>query len=463
MAVGFKIDNETLAITVIVGAGLLYYFTRDQKTDAEVKHKRDEDRKAIAIRNLDVLERRYDALHLEHTSEETALPEWIEDQLKIILEDAVRLQSESNDIAGIGEVFFQHTAELIRSGRHYLGRHAAVVADIEAHEAHKKGICATKNVAAVSNVSVTHNHFSTQHQTSILAVQDARKILNQDNRQVVCFQQQHNELKQLHLRNPHSSSRGPDVRPQGGETPQELLCHHTNEGTHSHSVLDQKQQNKDNVVVVRALSACGSAAVAKPTAAQVLENRRSVSDLSTQLSAHTKAISERINRSVKPSSIHEVDIFNQSPSVPSDNHDGPPGAVLVAPVLEAMPPLPTINDQEADMFDQSGKSTEGKGKKKKRADVSEVGSPAKRRKKIPPSPQSVRTRVARVELRELATKLDRYMTARLGGKQQAKAMIRKLDTLMKAQGTPSEIELYFSTTRPGYIKRIPVPRPAGRK
>ena len=45
MAVGFKIDNETLALSVIIGAGLLYYFTHDQLTAAEVKHKRDDDRK----------------------------------------------------------------------------------------------------------------------------------------------------------------------------------------------------------------------------------------------------------------------------------------------------------------------------------------------------------------------------------------------------------------------------------
>ena len=45
MAVGFKIDNETLAITVLVGAGLLYYFTRDMETIQEQKDRRNQDRK----------------------------------------------------------------------------------------------------------------------------------------------------------------------------------------------------------------------------------------------------------------------------------------------------------------------------------------------------------------------------------------------------------------------------------
>ena len=194
MAVGFKIDNETLAMSVIIGAGLLYYFTHDQLTEAEVEHKRDEDRKGIAERNLDVLERRFDALNLGDTNPEEPLPEHISSSLKMVLEDCIRLQSESGDIAGIGETFFQHTTELVRSGRHYLERHAERVADIEAHEAHQRGSCALKNEASVSNVAVIHNHFDqrTQHQTSILAVQDARQIIKHEytDARSVHFQQQ---------------------------------------------------------------------------------------------------------------------------------------------------------------------------------------------------------------------------------------------------------------------------------
>ena len=36
----FSIDNETLAITVIIGAAALYYFTHEQQTETEVKKKR---------------------------------------------------------------------------------------------------------------------------------------------------------------------------------------------------------------------------------------------------------------------------------------------------------------------------------------------------------------------------------------------------------------------------------------
>ena len=93
MAVGFKIDNETLAMSVIIGAGLLYYFTHDQQTAAEVQHKRDDDRKGIAVRNLDVLEHRFDALQLGDTSPTEPLLEHISSSLKMVLEDAVRLQN----------------------------------------------------------------------------------------------------------------------------------------------------------------------------------------------------------------------------------------------------------------------------------------------------------------------------------------------------------------------------------
>ena len=56
-----RVDNETFAITAIIGVGLLLYFVRPEKTDAEVAQKRNDDRKALAIRNLAVLEGKADA------------------------------------------------------------------------------------------------------------------------------------------------------------------------------------------------------------------------------------------------------------------------------------------------------------------------------------------------------------------------------------------------------------------
>ena len=125
MAVGnFRIDNETLAITVLVGAGLLYYFTRDVETQQEQNNRRNDDRKGIAQVNLDTLEHRYDDLNLGDLDPEKALITVIESQLTQICEDTMRLQSESGDIEGMKEDFFQHTSYLIRSCRDHLEKDA---------------------------------------------------------------------------------------------------------------------------------------------------------------------------------------------------------------------------------------------------------------------------------------------------------------------------------------------------
>ena len=89
----FSIDNETLAVAVIIGAAALYYFTHEQQTEEEVKQKRDDDRKGIAIRNLDILERRFDALELSDLPKDKQLPKHIEASLAAVLEDAIVLQS----------------------------------------------------------------------------------------------------------------------------------------------------------------------------------------------------------------------------------------------------------------------------------------------------------------------------------------------------------------------------------
>ena len=484
MAVGFKIDNETLAMSVIIGAGLLYYFTHEQQTAAEVGHKRDEDRKGIAERNLDVIERRYDALNLaDTTSPEEPLPEFVESQLKVIVEDAIYLQSRSGDIAGIGETFFQHTAELIRSGRHYLGRHAELVADVEAHKAHQRGTCALTNVAKVTNVAVIHNHFDqrTQHQTSVLAVQDARKMILMHDARSHTFNQQNNQLKQLTIQNPHSDGRGPDVRVQGGESTQGLLSHVTNEGTHSQSVLDQQQNNRDNVVVVRAHSACGSQPKAKPTKAQVLEARHrgstvTSSDLSTQASAHTKEVSDRIGQmrgeGVALATVHEVDIFNQSPLVQSDNHDMPPGNDSVSGPSGSA--LTELSSNEAEMFDEGGKSTDP-GKKTKRTELRHFGGPPKKKaksipttyKKIPASPdsrgfpRSTKITAAQIEIREFEAKADQALMKLNGVTSYQRAIVQTIQTLitgidhaMHKGGTPEQRDTWNGVTRQSFISRL---------
>ena len=190
----FSIDNETLAVAVIIGAAALYYFTHEQKTDSEVKSKRDEDRKGIAIRNLDILERRFDALELEDLPKEKQLPKHIEESLAAVLEDAIVLQSRSSDI-DLDEAFFEHCVRLIQSSRVYLNRHDEEVADIEAHNAHQGGVCPTKNVAVVNKIAVTHNHFDQRQQ----ALSQQQTSINVFDGRSLNFQTQNNEMRQLFL------------------------------------------------------------------------------------------------------------------------------------------------------------------------------------------------------------------------------------------------------------------------
>ena len=55
-----KLDNETLAISALVLALLLYYATRKVKTPEEIKRDDDHGRWKIILANLKTLEEAYD-------------------------------------------------------------------------------------------------------------------------------------------------------------------------------------------------------------------------------------------------------------------------------------------------------------------------------------------------------------------------------------------------------------------
>mgnify|MGYP000032321116 CR=1 FL=1 len=185
MAVGFRIDNETLALTVVVGAGLLYYFTRDLETLKEQTDRRNEDRKGIAVVNLNTLEHRYDDLDLEDQNPDKPLLPLIVAQLNSICEDTLRLQSTSDDIQGIKDEFFEHTAYLIRSCREHLERSAAAHAEMDAQRDQAKDICPTQNIAVVNRATVVNNHFIDSRQVH----QHQLNQIHKDNRNILQNQQ----------------------------------------------------------------------------------------------------------------------------------------------------------------------------------------------------------------------------------------------------------------------------------
>lgn len=487
---GFSIDNETLVITVIVGIGIFYYFNHEVQTEEEVDHKHDDDRKNMAISNLDILTSRYDALNIEEHEGAAKLSQFADSALTAIVDDLIRLDAEARQIKGIGEDFFEKTGDLIRSGRYHLESHAKHVADEEAHKAHAEiGVCPTENKTVVTNLAVVHNHFD-QRKQSVNAVQlltDARSVVQQqaiiDKRHTQnsvhtthTFNQQNNELKQLNINNPHRESRGPDTIAQG-ETPLELLTHVTTaEPSGNQSIADQQQNNRDNRVIVRAnaVMGCGPKMVAnRPTAANVLEEASRLSDLSSEASRRSKEIADRAGQmrgaGVIAGSVRAVDIFNSAPALSVDNHDNPPGAAVVSvPGSKggASKALPGVGDE--DMFDESGKADKGKKRKPPARGTELEGSPKKKKKigpmmlkKIPISPLAVRVQAAKVEIGEFNAKIQGELDKlRAVTKYNPKvsgvveALILKLDKAMHVGGTKGQKDMYKSKLRPGYVRRL---------
>ena len=77
-----KLDNETIAISALVLALLLYYATRKVKTPEEIKRDDDHGRWKIILGNLETLEKAYDRLPgLKDRSVEQELPAWILEEL----------------------------------------------------------------------------------------------------------------------------------------------------------------------------------------------------------------------------------------------------------------------------------------------------------------------------------------------------------------------------------------------
>ena len=506
MAVGFRIDNETLALTVVVGAGLLYYFTRDMETLKEQRERRNNDRKGIATVNLNTLEHRYDDLNLEDQNPDKPLLPLIEAQLNSICEDTLRLQSTSNDIRGMKEEFFEHTQYLIRSCREHLEKSAEAQADIDAQKDQAKDTCPTQNIAHVTNTTHVHNHFDMRQHLQHLSHwnqihNDQRKILqNQQNIDASGqhFLQQNTEMRTLQLRNPHCETRNADMLPVGGHSAPSMLSHHTCEGTSNASVLDQQQQAKDNVVVKTAVATCvpGARVAHKPTAAQVVKTTDAMSDLSSAKSRHSAELRDRIGAlvgaAVKHGSVHEVDIFTSAPQVPSDNHDKPPGDNPVPPTESeqaATKPLGELSSNERQYYTQAEYKAAhqlvkykdrsvavykpplqgdmyNKGVKRK-AGGPRLGPPMAKKPKIPPSPAAlreeakVRKRAARIEIGEFSARIGQeldklrgatmYHRAAVGG---IETLIRGLDKAMDIAGTAGQKEMYTSTLRVGYIDRV---------
>ena len=439
---GFSIDKETLAVTVIIGAAALYYFGHDVQTDEQVQQKKDDDKKAIAIRNLDLLERRFDALNLQDLPKGQEIPLAIGAAISQILKDSSGLLVESKDIKGLDTEFYEHIEEIVRSSMHYLARHVQEMDDRKAHEAHQKGVCPTNNVAVVTKIAVTHNHFD-------VSAIDARTVQVNIDERSLNFQTQNNELRQLNVRNPHSEHRGSDVRSRGNTGQQ--LSHVTNAGSNNQSINDQAQTNRDNIVAVGSVSGCGthwrpsSSASLKTLPSHIsygTPDPPSIIPASDQSARHAAEIAHRIGGAVRLGSVAEVDLFQSAPPRPADNHDKSP-AVMPVPPAGAGDSL--VEGTDAGMFDEGGKS----GRKTKRLEFREGERPAKKIRGVPPSPTSVAQKISAVNMFDLQGKIRLTIRQLQGTKEYVPELVKTvegyitaLDHAVHSGGTESDKKTY---------------------
>ncbi len=111
-----KVDKETIAISVIVGGALIYFFSTEARTPAQIAEDARFDDMQGALRTLAGLETRYDALlhPLEQITSGSQLPEWLGKELGTIASLCSRLEASVQQLSA-GEEFYTRTAELIRS------------------------------------------------------------------------------------------------------------------------------------------------------------------------------------------------------------------------------------------------------------------------------------------------------------------------------------------------------------
>ena len=325
-----QVDNETFAITAIIGVGLLLYFVRPEKTEAEVAQKRNDDRKGLAIRNLAVLESKYDSLDLGSVGRDK-LPKVLVATLESVAKDTIHLQSTSGDIEGIGEHFFEKTAALILSARSYLEKHQQAVEDELRHAQEKCGHVPTKPVAVHGVRSVVNNHFD-QRSLHIKSEVDQRSLN---------FQQNSKELHLLHRRNPHEDTQSVGLhaanhranRMRPGKATRHIADYAWSESSGSsnnQSILDQAQTNTDNLT--RTNDGVSSALC-------VIKEEGSVTTGGSNVVQHS---------------------FKQAPTVDTDNHDDAPAEQPSAPRTLGDPIGPAVELALQSNFDQGGGNVRSK-------------------------------------------------------------------------------------------------------
>ena len=419
-----KLDNETLAISAIVLALLLYYGTRTVKTGEEIKRDQDYGRFKIHLKNLQTLEDAFAALpDLERRSVEVPLPTWVEQELTQMARDLHTLTNELAELpAGIVDQSVSDRVDhLMHSVQEHIKMYDDEVRDKERHQS----VAVKVNAVSVTSNTLIHNQFDQRSQTL-----DKRRYSLQEKQILIDartanFNQSNTEQRILHLNNPHAEVSTPSVGGHSDTTrmsddvprityenqtvsdaeyAQAEAVYHliqpsvSNGRGHSGSTSRQSHSTSaggrdvGGVYGHLARSQTGGGTEAgsfmqispSPNASNADER------LNTQLNggANVKAIAQRNEhlRSKSATTVKtEAESFKSAPTVEKNNVDRTPGTAVTAvpSPAEATDVLQTMDDDTDSMFEEGGK-----------------------RKEIPESPSDIRARTKKHPAKLLKTSVE---------------------------------------------------------
>ena len=158
-----KIDRETLAITTLVGAMMIYFFTRKAPETLQEQNDRQEDEECNELEQaLNDVTAQYDALRepLYGVSSDTPLEGWISDELNEILRTCHQLRLNAQENTKLVEEWWTRLEQVVHGAEGHLRSYGASVREKEAFESHDRQgttkvhqtLHVTKNVLYQQNV-----------------------------------------------------------------------------------------------------------------------------------------------------------------------------------------------------------------------------------------------------------------------------------------------------------------------
>jgi len=156
-----KIDRETLAISTLVGAMMIYFFTRKEESEEDVETRRNNEEANELEQGLNQLTAQYDALRdeLYGRSPHRDLDLWVREELNDILKTANQYRQNAAGNTALVEQWFTRLDEIAHAAQGHLRQYAEAQLEKEAYEAHdRQGTThQTLNLTKIQNTLNMHN------------------------------------------------------------------------------------------------------------------------------------------------------------------------------------------------------------------------------------------------------------------------------------------------------------------